>query len=373
MGMTVLTVLATYELQGVAKELVRYYKFNVAAPFAIKTKTHLPTSPSVQLTAFERERVYLEVHVQNVTGEPIRFDRIALVPVPQLEIVDAQAETTTVMPGDIRQHLFVLQPPATRGPFFPPKLPVGQLVPLGRLDLAWTSHLGEHGQLVTAALTRRVPQEQAGTSVAGSSRSEVDVVVDDRRPAELLKEYKLRCRLAMRQAAPGPVRLAVQYVNRRYAVEPPRPNPPPTPDLLSPRQSTSTPITLSRQSSMRSANKDDRFPPEPVLFLPGPEPERAIERGEIKLSGVTLVKLPPLHLEATSEEPPTFNGELGFEFSFLPTRCGRAELEGLRVIQLNDPDDWRAGGQILKEWNSLGDVVVEGRRAQKDSVEHVTI
>lgn len=365
--MTVLTVLATFESQGVAKEFVRYFKFNVAAPFAIKTKTHLPTSPNVQLTAFERERVYLEVHVQNVTNEPIRFDSIALVPVPQVAVVDAQAESTELLPGNIRQHLFVLEPPSSRDPFFPPRLPAGQLIPLGRLDLKWTSHLGEHGQLVTAALTRRVPPEQASTSASG--RPEVDVIVRERQRAQLFREFRLPFRLALRQESPGTVQLAVQYATRRYSDAP---HPSPMPNHLSPRPSISTPVTLSRQSSMKSS-KTDRFPPKPVLNIFGPEPSRAIERGEISLSGVTLVKLPALDLQTPLETADTqvYRGELDFELSLIPTRRGRADLEGLRVIQLNDPNDWRAGGRVLREWTSLGDVVVEGD-APSAFDEHVT-
>lgn len=49
-----------------------------------------------------------------------------------------------------------------------------------------------------------------------------------------------------------------------------------------------------------------------------------------------------------------------FELAVIATKPGLTKLGGLRVIKLNDGKDVKQGGEVLKEWESLGDVWVEG-------------
>ncbi|KAN0115726.1 Protein of unknown function (DUF974) domain containing protein, partial [Russula decolorans] len=60
----------------------KFYKFAVTNPLSVKTKVHVPRSPSALPSTEERSKVFLEVHIQNLTSDPMWFERIILEPAP---------------------------------------------------------------------------------------------------------------------------------------------------------------------------------------------------------------------------------------------------------------------------------------------------
>lgn len=139
-------------------------------PLSVKTKVHVPKSPTATLSREERDKVFLEVHVQNLTSEPMCFERMHLDPVegwdvddlnfyaPTVSVTEDPAEgdtsssvsifsgTTGIMqPQDTRQYLFVLTPKVDNIPSFPIIHQPGSNIALGRLDISWRT-----GRLLTS-------------------------------------------------------------------------------------------------------------------------------------------------------------------------------------------------------------------------------
>ncbi|KZT26322.1 DUF974-domain-containing protein [Neolentinus lepideus HHB14362 ss-1] len=157
----------------------KFYKFAVTNPLSVKTKVHTPRSPTALLSREERERVFLEVHIQNVTQEALWFERI------HFECSEGWMahDTSTVLsksseqpesvfggcsalmqPQDMRQYIYILTP--AQVPPFPVNHPPGAVIPLGRLDISWRSSFGEPGRLLTSTLSRRIPQPQQAPASA---------------------------------------------------------------------------------------------------------------------------------------------------------------------------------------------------------------
>lgn len=138
-------------------------------PLSVKTKVHIPKSPTALMSKTEREKVFLEVHVQNLTSEPLCFERMKLDCVDGWSVEDANLwdsdtpandsprdsalSITTVFSGsmaimqpqDTRQYLFILSPKPEAIPDFPIIHQPGSVVPLGRLDISWRT-----GRLLTS-------------------------------------------------------------------------------------------------------------------------------------------------------------------------------------------------------------------------------
>jgi trafficking protein particle complex subunit 13 len=119
----------------------------------------VPRSPSALLSAKERAKVFLEVHIQNLTSEPMWFERIIFEPAPGWHVQDANllpdsqeslfSGTMAMMQTqDMRQYVYILNE------IDPPNIPVqhapGTVLPLGRLDISWRSSFGEPGRLLTS-------------------------------------------------------------------------------------------------------------------------------------------------------------------------------------------------------------------------------
>ncbi|WVW83694.1 hypothetical protein I302_105715 [Kwoniella bestiolae CBS 10118] len=165
LGLNVLIVSVAWETLEGRKTFQRFLKFNVIPPLSIKTRIQTPTNPNTLLSPTKREQVYLEILIQNVSGESMILSKVLLEPVQGLLSHSIQDENEGVMllPEDIRQFLFVLFPspsPEEGGErsTFPPSYPGGTILPLGRLDVTWLS--GEYhlkGRLQTSTLNRRVP------------------------------------------------------------------------------------------------------------------------------------------------------------------------------------------------------------------------
>jgi hypothetical protein len=134
----------------------------------VKTKVHAPKASFAQMSFQEREKVFLEVHIQNLTATPLWFEKIELLPEVGLIAQDAHqvafkrvssaneendvallsGPNSILQPKDIRQYLYILSPSNLR--LFPPEHPPGTSIPLGRLDISWRSFFGEPGRLVTS-------------------------------------------------------------------------------------------------------------------------------------------------------------------------------------------------------------------------------
>ncbi|GJJ12510.1 hypothetical protein Clacol_006753 [Clathrus columnatus] len=167
LGQHVLCCSVSYRLSPVSEvqTLRKYYKFMVTNPLSVRTKVHTPHSPSALQSRSERDKIFLEVHIENLTQEPMSFELLRFLPVGDWNVLDGEPISskdglflgTIVMlqPKDVRQYIFTLVPavtsllPLTYGP--------GSVIPLGRLDLSWRSSMGEPGRLLTSVLTRRIP------------------------------------------------------------------------------------------------------------------------------------------------------------------------------------------------------------------------
>ncbi|KAI5983765.1 DUF974-domain-containing protein [Pisolithus albus] len=222
----------------------KYYKFVVTNPLSVKTKVHLPRSPSALLDPVEREKVFLEVHIQNTTQEPMWFERIDFDCAEGWTATDMNkvrsgtddsAESTPLFSGSValmqpqatRQYIYVLLP--TTIPTFPAPAQPGSVISLGRLDISWRTHYGEPGRLLTAMLTRRIPGPPPPPPT--------QPLLSQQPPASAIPPYLQRGgtpsspRLQSpqlppsRSASPGPHRPASPFRNRP-AVPVPRPQSP---------------------------------------------------------------------------------------------------------------------------------------------------
>lgn len=135
----------------------------------MKTKVHTPKSPSALLSPLEKEKIFLEVHIQNLTQDAICFERMRLECTDNWAVIDGNnltdenethksmfSESMALMqPQDMRQYIYILTPKNIE--LFPPVHAPGSIIPLGRLDISWRSSFGEPGRLLTSMLSRRIP------------------------------------------------------------------------------------------------------------------------------------------------------------------------------------------------------------------------
>ncbi|KAF8556912.1 DUF974-domain-containing protein [Imleria badia] len=158
----------------------KFYKFSVTNPLSVKTKVHAPKSPSALLHPLERDKVFLEVHIQNMTQETMWFDRMKFECAEGWLAVDANhlsgpdpsdsddsaqipqplfsGSMALMQPQAVRQYIYILSP--TDEQTFPVTHPPGSVIALGRLDISWRSKFGEPGRLLTSTLSRRIPGPQ---------------------------------------------------------------------------------------------------------------------------------------------------------------------------------------------------------------------
>ena len=121
----------------------------------MKTKIQAAKSPNAQLTASEREKVFLEVHIQNLTQKPMTFQRVLFECVDGWTVEDVNDDiyvgsAATVPAQEVRQYLYVLTPHMAKNTKAPAP---GSVIPLGRLDISWTTTFGEPGRLLTSVST----------------------------------------------------------------------------------------------------------------------------------------------------------------------------------------------------------------------------
>ncbi|KAF8184975.1 hypothetical protein K438DRAFT_1064877 [Mycena galopus ATCC 62051] len=147
----------------------KFYKFAVTNPLSVKTKVHAPRSFTALMSSVEREKVFLEVHIQNLTTETMWFERMRFECADEWDVADGNlidveredsesifsGSTALMQPQDMRQYIYILsRKSATLAPIvYAP----GSVIPLGRLDISWRSSYGEPGRLLTSMLSRRIP------------------------------------------------------------------------------------------------------------------------------------------------------------------------------------------------------------------------
>ena len=129
-------------------------------PLSVKTKIYVPRSPSALFSSEERDKVFLEVHIQNMTQESLWFERMRLECVDGWQADDANTmgagekeslfvgPAALMQPQDTRQYIYILQP--VSAPPFPVTHEPGSSIPFGRLDISWRSAFGEPGRLLTS-------------------------------------------------------------------------------------------------------------------------------------------------------------------------------------------------------------------------------
>ena len=135
----------------------------VTNPLSVKTKVHLPRSPTALLSNEQREKVFLEVHIQNLTQDAMWLERIQFECVDGWQAQDANGledtsagsekslftgSTALMQPQDVRQYIYILLP--VNLPPFPITHAPGAILALGRLDISWRSSFGEPGRLLTS-------------------------------------------------------------------------------------------------------------------------------------------------------------------------------------------------------------------------------
>ncbi|KAH9180375.1 DUF974-domain-containing protein [Lactarius sanguifluus] len=224
----------------------KFYKFAVTNPLSVKTKVHVPRSPSAQLSAKERTKVFLEVHIQNLTSEPMWFERIVFEPAPEWDVQD-----TNLLP-DGQRTLFsgpmaMMQPQDTRQPIRPPshaQHAPGTILPLGRLDISWRSSFGEPGRLLTSFRQIHHLPVHSSRSICLLSR-----FTSSDQPRLLgLPLIRPHAQAPHQQAVQAPYRPSSPFRNRPMSV-PPRPQSPLT--TTSSTGTASHPIACRRASGSR--------------------------------------------------------------------------------------------------------------------------
>ena len=138
----------------------------------------------------EKDKVFLEVHIQNSSQQPLYFEQMRFECVESWEVQDANVLAVDddgqeqsiysntmplIQPQDTRQYVYILNPKVTV--LTPLTYAPGSVVPLGRLNIAWRSLFGEPGRLLTSILSRRIPlttvppQQQASALPSHLKRS----------------------------------------------------------------------------------------------------------------------------------------------------------------------------------------------------------
>jgi hypothetical protein len=124
----------------------KFFKFQVLNPLSVKTKVN----------SLDDGRVCLEVQVQNLAAIPLYFEKMNLEAsdlfiIKDITGCDSVFEDSILQPQDTRQYLYIMYPKD------PNDLQTKTTSNLGRLDIHWTSTLGQVGHLQTSQLVRKLP------------------------------------------------------------------------------------------------------------------------------------------------------------------------------------------------------------------------
>jgi len=156
LGSHILVCDVTYSSQSADKlNFRKFFKFQVMKPLDVKTKFYNA----------ERDEVYLEAQVQNITQGIITLERVSLDPSNVFTVKSLCVEETdenncgifsngtALQPQDSWQYLFCLSPKPGLGS---DKL-VKSITSIGKLDIVWRTAHGDKGRLQTSQLQRQPP------------------------------------------------------------------------------------------------------------------------------------------------------------------------------------------------------------------------
>jgi hypothetical protein len=149
----------------------------VINPLSVKTKIHIPQAASAALSPTARNQLFLELHVQNTSPLPMTFSQMSFQPAEGLTFrsmndslvaegerdiwEDEAGQGPVLLPGDVRQVCWIVdetdRPGATGEGGMKTAWAPGTVLPLGKLDIFWSTPYGETGHLQTSTLNRRVP------------------------------------------------------------------------------------------------------------------------------------------------------------------------------------------------------------------------
>eukprot|EP00088_Acartia_fossae_P068274 TRINITY_DN8624_c0_g1_i4.p1 TRINITY_DN8624_c0_g1~~TRINITY_DN8624_c0_g1_i4.p1 ORF type:complete len:436 (+),score=49.72 TRINITY_DN8624_c0_g1_i4:160-1308(+) len=157
LGSHILVCDVTYSSQSAEKlNFRKFFKFQVMKPLDVKTKFYNA----------DKDEVYLEAQVQNITQGIITLDKVLLEPsniftVKTLSVEDENEDSesgifsncTALQPQDSWQYLFCLSP---KTGLSNDKL-VKTITSIGKLDIVWRTPFGDKGRLQTSQLQRQPP------------------------------------------------------------------------------------------------------------------------------------------------------------------------------------------------------------------------
>ncbi|KAK4056057.1 hypothetical protein OIO90_002788 [Microbotryomycetes sp. JL221] len=348
LGMHALVCTVTYaaqivdessQLRMVNRSFRKVYKFQVSNPLSVRTKAHSPNInvANAVLRAGERDKIFLEVQVQNQCETAMIFERMRFDSVPGMTVRDVnesifEQTSSLLSPGAVRQLVFVL----TSGPDVHTP-PPGSSQELGRLELVWRTPHGELGRLQTSMLGRRVPErppqlalpalpiapprqvagdlqaamltpapfqsprrvapaEQPVNVVDSANGFAFDLAVVSVEPPKIVVEsvFTIRYRVRVRSTgAPRSVQLAVQHINWHY---------------------------VSGGVTSNDPSLPNTTPSAHNMSIDGPKPSRGVD-----VVGSSTIMLPDVQ------------DERSFEIKyFAPAEAGPYRVGGTRILLLGD-------------------------------------
>ncbi|KAM0747971.1 DUF974-domain-containing protein [Meredithblackwellia eburnea MCA 4105] len=398
----------------------KVYKFQVSNPLSVRTKAHSP-SPTSLLLPQERQKIFLEVQVQNQAQREMVFEKMLFVPLEGWTLVDASrvfpptpptsdgdddgtlplfspsTSSSLLPPNHTRQYLYILSAP----PSSPLPTP-GTSQPLGRLDIEWRTANGEKGRLMTSMLGRKVPGQPPTVPLNLPTVSEVSQTTQPAVPSK----------------GPAPYRPA----NATSPISPTLPPPPPPPLPLAPPPpptsiqnsweydltilvSKFTPpassirvcepftvdlaVDIRASSSSNTNNNLDDVSSKILLQLVVQvfdgrrsrdvslvgDDRMALSLVELVSSSPTVVEgqptptpTPPDATDPANAPPPvsnqgsssTYTGSTTFRLTFVALERGLLRLGGLRVLLVPLNKEAKEMGRVLWERDRIGDVWVGG-------------
>lgn len=349
-----------------------------------------------------RERVYLEVVIQNITHTPISFSSVEFLPVPGITVVEAPASKSEqlegetrnsvrltlfdspaemLQPGNTRQLLYVLAP-APRPDFpksslFLPHYNPGQMLPLGKLDLTWNGPYGEMGHLMTSVLGRRAPPVPPTTilrlpkpELQTGDRPALDVDVTILGWDKEVREWDcvaMNLRLALRSTVPVSDNERTIHIGCQWLVvkkvKPPPPQeepvihttplePTPSRSLLSQAQRLPhlLPTRLSRPATPLSPATAPATPqPAPNMSRQTSNTSTTSAKPPLQPSAPELFPPAPyLDVIDDGREPGPYDGFIDFtDHSLQLTKVELRDLETAPIIRDETPRTSIDGGQVL--------------------------
>lgn len=191
----------------------------------------------------ERDKVFLEVHIQNLTLESIWFERMHFEAAEGWDARDANlvnvngeqqslymGSTALMQPQDMRQYIYILSPKSIH--LEPVVYSPGAVIPLGRLDISWRSSYGEPGRLLTSMLTRRIPlvpqpaQPQPASALPPYLKRQSTSATPPARPRSPQLVQSRPSSPTPRSSSPVPYRARASSVVSGFSQIPPSPQPP---------------------------------------------------------------------------------------------------------------------------------------------------